>query len=99
MKQFNRIMIAVCGTTVVAIGIAMIVFPGPAIIVIPAGLAILAVEFAWARRWIRVARAALPGHSSEGIPAGRFSMRSNRRRVEFLFRRIRRALLTKEKPV
>lgn len=35
--------------TVLAIGIAMIVLPGPAIIVIPAALGILATEFAWAR--------------------------------------------------
>ena len=32
------------------IGIAMIVLPGPAIIVIPAGLAILGTEFLWAQR-------------------------------------------------
>jgi hypothetical protein len=31
------------------IGIILIVLPGPACIVIPAGLAILATEFAWAR--------------------------------------------------
>jgi hypothetical protein len=31
----------------------MIVLPGPAFIVIPAGLAILGIEFAFARRWLR----------------------------------------------
>lgn len=35
----------------------MLVLPGPALLVIPAGLAILAVEFAWARKWLRVVRA------------------------------------------
>ena len=30
----------------------MIVLPGPAFIVIPAGLGILGLEFAWARRWL-----------------------------------------------
>jgi tellurite resistance protein TerC len=34
----------------------MIALPGPAFIVIPAGLGILALEFAWARRWLRIAR-------------------------------------------
>jgi tellurite resistance protein TerC len=34
----------------------MLVLPGPAIIVIPAGLAILATEFAWARRLLHRAR-------------------------------------------
>ncbi|MEA3186832.1 MAG: hypothetical protein QOD99_662 [Chthoniobacter sp.] len=56
LKTVKRIMIAVVGGTVVLIGIALIVLPGPAFIVIPAGLAILAVEFAWARRWLQKTR-------------------------------------------
>jgi tellurite resistance protein TerC len=31
----------------------MIALPGPAVIVIPAGLGILALEFAWARVWLK----------------------------------------------
>jgi uncharacterized protein (TIGR02611 family) len=50
VRQAKRVIIAVVGVTVLLIGIAMIVLPGPAFIVIPLGLAILAVEFAWARR-------------------------------------------------
>ena len=38
------------------IGLALIVLPGPAFIVIPLGLAILAVEFAWARRLLEKAK-------------------------------------------
>ena len=34
----------------------MVVTPGPAIVVIPIGLAILAIEFAWARRWLKKLR-------------------------------------------
>lgn len=49
----KRIAIAIVGFTVLAIGIAMIVLPGPAIVVIPIGLGILGLEFAWARRWLR----------------------------------------------
>jgi uncharacterized protein (TIGR02611 family) len=41
---------SIIGFTVLAIGIALIVLPGPAIVVIPIGLAILATEYAWARR-------------------------------------------------
>lgn len=52
-KLARRIVIAVIGTTVLLIGLAMTVLPGPAIVVIPAGLAILGLEFAWARRWLR----------------------------------------------
>ena len=48
----RRIAISIVGFTVLAIGIAMIALPGPAFIVIPAGLAILGLEFAWARRWL-----------------------------------------------
>jgi tellurite resistance protein TerC len=60
MKQIRRIAVLAVGGTVLAIGIALIVLPGPAFIVIPLGLAILAMEFAWARRWLRSARAVLP---------------------------------------
>ncbi|MBM4334315.1 MAG: hypothetical protein FJ108_00185 [Deltaproteobacteria bacterium] len=42
--------VLVVGGTVLLIGVAMIVLPGPAFVVIPAGLAILASEFVWARR-------------------------------------------------
>lgn len=45
----KRVMILLVGTSVVIIGIIMIFTPGPAIVVIPAGLAILATEFVWAR--------------------------------------------------
>ncbi len=53
LKWIRRIGIAVVGFTVLCIGVCMIVLPGPAFIVIPAGLGILALEFAWARRWPR----------------------------------------------
>jgi tellurite resistance protein TerC len=48
----RRIVIAVIGGTVVLAGIVMLVTPGPALLVIPLGLAILAIEFAWARHWL-----------------------------------------------
>ena len=53
----RRIVVAVIGGSIVLIGIAMIVLPGPAIIVIPVGLGVLGLEFAWARRWLRKLRA------------------------------------------
>lgn len=49
LRQAWRVVILVIGLTVVAVGVAMIVLPGPAFIVIPVGLAILATEFVWAR--------------------------------------------------
>ena len=35
----------------------MVVLPGPAIVVIPLGLGILGLEFAWARHWLRKLKA------------------------------------------
>lgn len=52
-KWAKRIAVAIVGFTVLAVGVAMIVLPGPAFIVIPVGLGILSIEFAWARRWLR----------------------------------------------
>jgi tellurite resistance protein TerC/cation:H+ antiporter len=49
----RKLLYTVIGVTVLAIGILMIVTPGPAFLVIPLGLAILASEYAWARRIIR----------------------------------------------
>lgn len=40
------------GATVLLAGVAMLVLPGPALAVIPVGLAILALEFAWAERML-----------------------------------------------
>jgi tellurite resistance protein TerC len=53
----RRVVIAIIGTTVLLIGVALIVLPGPAFIVIPLGLGILATEFLWARRLIERGRA------------------------------------------
>ncbi len=50
LKQVKRLVVAVVGLTVLLLGIAMILLPGPAFILIPAGLAILATEFVWARK-------------------------------------------------
>lgn len=53
-KNARRIVIAVVGSTVVLIGVVGIVAPLiPAVVVIPAGLAILGLEFAWARRLLK----------------------------------------------
>jgi tellurite resistance protein TerC len=56
LKYAKRIITAIIGMTVLLFGIALIVLPGPAFIVIPIGLAILATEFAWARRALKIIR-------------------------------------------
>lgn len=50
LRQARKVVVAVVGITVVIIGVIMFVTPGPAVVVIPIGLGILATEFVWARR-------------------------------------------------
>jgi tellurite resistance protein TerC len=52
----RKLIVAVIGITILLLGVVMVVLPGPAFIVIPVGLAILATEFAWARRAVRRTR-------------------------------------------
>lgn len=56
-RTARQVVVLVVGVTVILAGIALLVLPGPAFIVIPAGLAILATEFAWARRLLKRAHA------------------------------------------
>jgi tellurite resistance protein TerC len=64
IKVVRRVIVSVVGATVLLIGIALLVLPGPAFIVIPLGLAILASEYAWARRWLKKVR----GMASNVVP-------------------------------
>ena len=52
-KTLRRVVVGVIGGTIVLLGIALIVLPGPAFIVIPLGLLILGSEFAWARQLLK----------------------------------------------
>lgn len=63
-KMARRIAIGVVGTSVLLIGLLMIFTPGPALLVIPVGLAILSVEFAWARMWLRRVRESISEQAS-----------------------------------
>jgi len=56
IKIVKRVIVSLVGATILLIGVALLVLPGPAFVVIPVGLAILATEYAWARRWLRKAR-------------------------------------------
>jgi tellurite resistance protein TerC len=48
----KRIALTLLGSAVLLVGVAMLVLPGPAFVVIPAGLAILGLEYGWARAWL-----------------------------------------------
>jgi uncharacterized protein (TIGR02611 family) len=52
----RRVIVLLAGGILVAIGLVMLVLPGPAIVFIPLGLAILATEFRWAKNWLTATR-------------------------------------------
>ncbi|WP_307802215.1 PGPGW domain-containing protein [Cellulomonas dongxiuzhuiae] len=66
-RPVRLVAVSVVGGTVLLTGVAMLVLPGPGILAILAGLALLATEFAWARRWLDRARAA----GRQGVDKGR----------------------------
>lgn len=99
MKPFKRMVVLAGGGTVLALGVAMILLPGPAVIVIPVGLAILAIEFAWARRWLRAARAVLPRRGSDEVAPSKLSLKSVQRSGKFLLRRLRATVFPRRKTV
>lgn len=53
LKLAWKLIVLVVGGGVLLLGVVLIVTPGPAFIVIPLGLAILATQFAWARRLLK----------------------------------------------
>jgi tellurite resistance protein TerC len=73
MPRLRKTLVALIGITIILFGIVLIVLPGPAIIVIPLGFAVLATEFAWARRVLKrgellvrkVRRSVQPGKTSK----------------------------------
>ncbi len=54
----KRFFVALIGGTVMLIGTAFLILPGPGLPIVAAGLAILATEFIWARRALRSAKGA-----------------------------------------
>lgn len=60
-KQARHFLVIVIGVTVLLLGLAMMVLPGPALLVIPAGLAILGTEFLWARKLLSNMRSKASG--------------------------------------
>jgi uncharacterized protein (TIGR02611 family) len=61
--RLYRLMFAAVGVVVLGVGIAMLALPGPAFVVIPIGLAILSLEFAWAEHLLE--RALVKGEEAK----------------------------------
>lgn len=73
-KLARRIVVAVIGGTILLGGIIMLVTPGPGVAIILLGLAILAIEFTWAKLWLDKVR-----HSV--TPEGREQLRGHYTRL------------------
>ncbi len=53
LRHARRVVVSVIGGTVLLLGLILIPLPGPGLVVSAMGLAILGIEFAWARRYLR----------------------------------------------
>ena len=80
-KAARRVAVLVVGSSIVLFGIVLLVTPGPGLLVIPVGLAILGLEFAWARRWLRKVREGVSNHGARlrGMNAERHRDRASGR--------------------
>lgn len=56
MRNGKRIAVTVAGLVLLAAGLVMMVLPGPGVLVIIAGLAVLATEYVWAQRMLNFAK-------------------------------------------
>src|SRR5215831_10667615 len=57
VRVFRRIAVAVVGTVILAVGVVLLVAPGPGLVVIAVALAVFAIEYEWARRRLGAVRA------------------------------------------
>lgn len=79
LRSTKRIVVLAIGLTLVAGGIALLVLPGPGLLVVIAGLAVLATEFAWAETMLDKAKeqaAKAGGAAKKGLGGLRRSRRS-----------------------
>jgi len=53
LMKIKSTMLTIVGLMLVAVGLLFVFLPGPAIIVLPLGLAILSLEYPWAKIWLR----------------------------------------------
>lgn len=63
-KPVRRAGAATAGGVVIAAGLVMLVIPGPGLLTLGLGIAILAAEFAWPRRLLHRAASRLPGRAT-----------------------------------
>ena len=76
-RTFRRLLFALLGGVILFTGLLMIVLPGPAVVIIPLGVVILASEFAFMRRWLEATRRSFLAARSVPKSASRFVQRSD----------------------
>lgn len=64
IRHIRRLFVVMAAATLALVGSALLVLPGPGLLLLAAALALLASEFVWARRWIRRLRTRF-GHPDE----------------------------------
>ena len=69
---FRRIAVTIVGVALVVVGVVLLVLPGPGLLLVLAGLIVLANEYPWAQRYVAPVR-------RQAITAARFSVASNLR--------------------
>jgi len=57
VRLLRRIAITVVGTVILAVGVVLLVAPGPGLVVIAVALAVFAIEYQWARRHLGTVQA------------------------------------------
>jgi uncharacterized protein (TIGR02611 family) len=69
-RSSKRATVFVVGVALLVVGLIMFVTPGPGIVLVVAGLAVLATEFAWAEHLLDKAKekAAQAGQSAQRLP-------------------------------
>lgn len=68
LRRLRQILVLTLGGTVLFIGVLLIFLPGPSFLVIPAGLAILALEFAWAKTLLKKVQLKAGSRFSRWLP-------------------------------
>lgn len=56
LRHAKRVVVGIIGATILLIGVLFLLIPGPGLIIIIVGLAVLASEFVWAKGLLEKAR-------------------------------------------
>lgn len=71
VMHLRKVVVLIMGLTIMLAGVAMLVLPGPGILVILGGLALLATEFAWAKLTLKWAQKTMQDMAQKALDAAR----------------------------